>query len=325
MGTEITGLTNNIAYKVEYGSIALATGSMGTVGDGKITGLAPGSIYKVTADTTVYYVKADGTLSLSFSDAAALTGTEITGLTNGTVYKVEYASVILAGGSLGTAGDGRISGLTPGGMYKVTADTTVYYVKADGTLSLSASDAAALTGSEITGLTNGMVYKVELYYTGGGEPGGHTPEKEKGATIKIGDETQSAGTLKTTTSGGVTTTTVTITAKDLENILDKSAKGATITVPITTGADTAVGRLDGQAVKNMENKEATLVIQTDTATYTLPASEINIDGVSKQLGENVSLEDITVNVTIAEPSDAMVTVTENSAADGGYTIVVPAV
>ncbi|MDN4091726.1 hypothetical protein QYF48_02660, partial [Brevibacillus agri] len=73
--------------------------------------------------------------------------------------------VILAEGSLGTAGDGVITGLASGKKYKVTVGTgataAVKYVKADGTLSDQAADAAALVGTEITGLTNGETYKVE--------------------------------------------------------------------------------------------------------------------------------------------------------------------
>ncbi|MCP3761229.1 DUF1533 domain-containing protein [Domibacillus sp. A3M-37] len=68
--------------------------------------------------------------------------------------------VTLAEGSLGTAGNNEITGLTSAKKYKVTEGTTVSYVKADGTLGTLA-DVAALTGAKITGLTNGKTYKVE--------------------------------------------------------------------------------------------------------------------------------------------------------------------
>lgn len=78
-------------------------------------------------------------------------------------------------------------------------------------------------------------------------------------------------------------------------------------------------------VKSMENKDAKLIIKTGSASYTLPASEINIDAISKQLGTNVSLADITVSVSVAVPSDAMAKVVANAEKDGGYTIMTPAV
>lgn len=46
----------------------------------------------------------------------------------------------------------------------------------------------------------------------------------------------------------------------------------------------------------MEKKQAILEIKTKTATYTLPAEQIDIDNVSDMLGENVDLEDIDVEI-----------------------------
>ena len=115
-------------------------------------------------------------------------------------------SVVLAAGSLGTAGNGKITGLTSGTIYKVRADTIDYYVKADGTLSTSASDAAPLTGTEITGLTNG----VDLYGSGIYSPAAETVEADptavptslpirikqaatNGASVVVDGKTQTAG------------------------------------------------------------------------------------------------------------------------------------
>lgn len=73
--------------------VTLATDSVGTAGDKKITGLTATTKYKITVNGATYAVNADGTVSSStdvdFADITALTGTEITGLTNGTTYKVE--------------------------------------------------------------------------------------------------------------------------------------------------------------------------------------------------------------------------------------------
>lgn len=71
--------------------------------------------------------------------------------------------VTLTEGSLGTASNGKITGLTAGSKYKVTVNSETKYVKADGTLSSTEADALNLTGTEITGLSNGISYKVEAY------------------------------------------------------------------------------------------------------------------------------------------------------------------
>ncbi|NLT58570.1 MAG: S-layer homology domain-containing protein, partial [Clostridiales bacterium] len=57
--------------------------SLGTAGDGKITGLTAGTCYVLYVDGEIHYVKADGSVSDRWVDLAPLTGTEITGLENG--------------------------------------------------------------------------------------------------------------------------------------------------------------------------------------------------------------------------------------------------
>ena len=144
--------------------------------------------------------------------------------------------------------------------------------------------------------------------------------------IIVNGESHSAGTSKTSTnSNGKTQTTVTVDTEKLQDILENHGTGSTVTIPVTTGSEVAAGMLTGEMVSIMEDKGSTLVIQTGTATYTLPAGEINIDAVTQQFGTDVSLSDIAVTITIAEPSDETVTVVENAAEEGGYSLVVPAV
>lgn len=100
------------------------------------------------------------------------------------------------------------------------------------------------------------------------------------------------------------------------------AKGErpTVTLPTNATSGVVIGELNGQTVKGMEIKEATLEIKTGTVSYTLPASQINIDAVSAQLGSD--LKDIKVSVKIAEPSADTVKVVEDTAKKNSYQIVV---
>lgn len=195
LGNEITGLTNGETYLVEEFTpaptrVLLDSESLGTAADSKITGLETGKLYMVTQGETISYSKSDGTLTLVEAEAEALVGTEILGLTNGETYLVEEytpapveppveeepveepGTIILDAASLGTAGDGKISELIPGKTYKVIV---IAYVKADGTLTTIESEAEPLTGTDILGLTNGNVYKVEEYPSVAPEP---LPEEE---------------------------------------------------------------------------------------------------------------------------------------------------
>ncbi|MFE8701770.1 hypothetical protein ACFYKX_14315 [Cytobacillus sp. FJAT-54145] len=67
--------------------------------------------------------------------------------------------VKLANGSLGTASDKKITGLTSGKKYMVMLEGKEYGVQSDGTL-VQNSPAQSLEGTEITGLTNGETYEV---------------------------------------------------------------------------------------------------------------------------------------------------------------------
>ncbi len=162
--------------------------------------------------------------------------------------------------------------------------------------------------------------------SGGASSGASSSDADASTPVEVNGQSYSAGTSQTTTgSDGQTTTTVTVDTDKLNTVLNTQGTGATVTIPVTSGSDVASGALTGDMVKTMENKDATLKIQTDAAAYTLPASEINIDAVSSQLGTNVSLSDITVSVSISEPTNATAKVVADAAVEGGFTVQVPAV
>ncbi|MGD8190658.1 Ig-like domain-containing protein [Brevibacillus ginsengisoli] len=69
--------------------------------------------------------------------------------------------VILAVDSLGKVGNGKITNLQAGVKYVVTFGGKTYGVQQNGSLGAENSPAEALAGTEITGLKNGIAYKVE--------------------------------------------------------------------------------------------------------------------------------------------------------------------
>lgn len=76
-------------------------------------------------------------------------------------------------------------------------------------------------------------------------------------------------------------------------------------------------------IKNMEQKQAVLELKTDRATYMVPAQQINIDAISKQLGQAVSLNDITLRLEIGTLTDNMMKIVQGSADKGGFTLAAP--
>lgn len=154
-----------------------------------------------------------------------------------------------------------------------------------------------------------------------------TPSTNIGnTTVIVNGKEESIGKSETTTVNNQTKTTLTIDETQLQERLEAEGNNATVTIPVTdTKADVIIGQLNGQMVKNMENKQATVIVQTSTASYTLPASQINIDAIAQQLGQNISLQDIKINIEIAKPQEETVKVVENAAQQGSFSIMVPPV
>lgn len=149
-----------------------------------------------------------------------------------------------------------------------------------------------------------------------------TPTPDTGVIIIVNGQTETAATSTTTQEGDRTVTTITVDDKKVEEKLKTEGNNATVTIPVKNDAVTVVGQLNGQTVKNMENKEAVLEIKTENVSYTIPASQINIDNISEQIGKQVELKDIKVNVTISTPTQDTVKIVENTAQKNNYQVVV---
>ncbi len=159
----------------------------------------------------------------------------------------------------------------------------------------------------------------------GTQPGGGSGGGSTNNTISVeqdGRSTQVPGTISTDTDGERTTATIKADDAAIRKLVNAGAKGTVITLPVNSGADVVTGQLNGQTVKTMEQREAVLEVKTSNVTYKLPASEINIDDISEQLGQQVELKDIRVDVTIAASSADTVKIVEDTANKDNYQIVV---
>ncbi len=100
-------------------------------------------------------------------------------------------------------------------------------------------------------------------------------------------------------------------------ILDKAIKdmlkdgNLTITIDVKNGSNVVVGNLEGETFKDLKAKNAVLEINTENATYILPASKINIEKIALELGKD--LKDITISIKIEESSDEKTDLAEKNA------------
>ena len=156
-------------------------------------------------------------------------------------------------------------------------------------------------------------------------PSDQTPEPTKpgdGIEIHINGKPIIAATQSTTTIDNKTVTTVTLNDEIVEQQLLQESNQSVVTISVEDETSDVVGKLNGQMVKHMEEKDAILEIKTGSVIYTLPASQINIDDVLNQIGAQNELKDISVNIHISTPSQDTAEIIENIAEKNNYQIVI---
>lgn len=296
---EATGLTNGVTYYFVITASNAGGDSPKSAEVSSIPKTVPG------APTNVTSTAGNGEASVSFTAPADNGGSTITGYTVTSHPGNKTAT--------GTSGPITVTGLTNGTTYTFTVTAT----NTAGTGLPSAASSAVTPHAPSNG--------------GNDDDTGTTiqpttqPPANTGVDILVNGKTENVGTATTTTEGNLTVTTITIDDKKLEQKLDAEGNNAVITIPVNTKADIVAGELNGQTVKNMENKQAVLEVKTENATYTLPAQQINISTISEQLGSAVELKDIKVQVEIAKAAAENVQLLENSTKQGEFSIIAPPV
>jgi uncharacterized repeat protein (TIGR02543 family) len=223
--------------------------------------------------------------------------------------------------------DPERTGYTFGGWYKDAAGTVAWNFDTDlvtGDVTLYAkwtenSSSGDGDGGSDDNTDNGSGV------ASGNQPGGAPVPATDAVIVLVNGREEKIGKSASSTEGDRTVTTITVNPQQLEDKLQAEGQGAVVTIPVSAKSDVIVGELNGQMVKNMEDKQAVLVVQTGKASYTIPSVQVDIGSIAKQLGSTAALEEIKVKVRIAEPEAAMVKVGEAAAGQNGLTLVAPPV
>ncbi|MFH5186323.1 S-layer homology domain-containing protein [Paenibacillus sp. TAB 01] len=171
-------------------------------------------------------------------------------------------------------------------------------------------------------------YKPHKNSSGSGSTSTSTPSANEsstpsqGADVLVNSKAESVGYASTAQVGGRIVTSVVLDPVKMKTKLDGEGQGAIITIPVHSDSDVVIGELNGQLVHSMEEKQAVIEVKTDLASYSLPAQQINIQAISKQLGQNVDLKQINIRIQIAKPAADAVKLVKDSAEQGRFKIVV---
>ncbi|MCD1258977.1 fibronectin type III domain-containing protein [Paenibacillus athensensis] len=149
--------------------------------------------------------------------------------------------------------------------------------------------------------------------------------EQPSADAIINGTPENIGKLKTTEDNGRTVTTVEVDETKLTDKLANLEKGTVITIPISAGSDVVSGELNGRIVQSMEEKSAVVEIKTDTASYALPAQQINIGSLAAKFGEGTELQDIKIRIEIGVPGAETAKAIEQLTGSGQLQLAAPAV
>jgi hypothetical protein len=149
------------------------------------------------------------------------------------------------------------------------------------------------------------------------------PASTTDVDVLVNGKIEKAGTATTTQVDNQSVTTIVVDQKKLDEKLAAEGQHSVVTIPVNVKSDVIVGELNGQMIKNMENKQAVLEIRTEKATYTLPAEQININAILAQLGTNVALQDIKIHIEISVPLADTFKLVQNAALKGEFDLVLP--
>ena len=147
-------------------------------------------------------------------------------------------------------------------------------------------------------------------------------DTESGIDVYVNGQSQTAAKASSEQINGKKVTTITIEDKKIDDKLEKEGNNSVVTIQYNDSSDTLTSNLNGQTVKNMEQKEAILEIKSLNITYSIPASDIDIDDVASKLDDVTSLSDIEVSITISNPAEDTVNLIQNTADENNYSLVV---
>ncbi len=120
--------------------------------------------------------------------------------------------------------------------------------------------------------------------------------------IVNGQVQEQIATARTETRNGQRVTVVSVDEQKLDEKLRNEPNGSTVLIRVANAVNIS-SEWNGRMIKTMEGKEATLQIETSQASYTIPAKELNVDRISRTLGNAIALGDVKLDIEILQASD----------------------
>jgi uncharacterized repeat protein (TIGR02543 family) len=136
--------------------------------------------------------------------------------------------------------------------------------------------------------------------SGSGDSGGSSGSSGGGGSTTGSLPEQKEHEMGTETTDGTTTTTI-VDGDRLESYVETAEEGSGIMIPLSEN-ETSTAQLPLSSFESMAEKEMTLTILSGPVAIDVPASSIDTDAIKGLLGAEGGNADISLSITIAQPS-----------------------
>lgn len=121
------------------------------------------------------------------------------------------------------------------------------------------------------------------------------------ASLTLNGKTLDIGSVSTQTLYGQTTTTVKLDQTKVLRALETNGTKPRFVFQSASAADHFVVEFNGQTLRDMEQREASLELKTADSNYVLTAELLKVDDLNAQLGANFNLQSINIRLSIETP------------------------
>ncbi|MEJ8303877.1 cadherin-like beta sandwich domain-containing protein [Saccharibacillus sacchari] len=111
----------------------------------------------------------------------------------------------------------------------------------------------------------------------------------------------------------------------LTSLLAGEGANPLVVVPVTATADKVSTQLSGEAVQLLQDRGATLRVETTLGSYTLPASELRLAQLGGAPGSNAASDQLKVDITVQRSEANVISALNTRASVSGFTVVQPPV
>ncbi|MFC5404706.1 DUF4838 domain-containing protein [Cohnella soli] len=296
----------------------------------QLTDLTPNAVYKINGATAT----ADGSGNIAIDSSWMGESIAVVKAGNGTTLPDSAAQTVAiparpaAPTTVGktdetypAAGNGTLTGVTTDMEYKASTASTWISISGESVTGLvPATYEVRVKATASTFASLAVTVRVGTTSTPS-DPGKETTTTDTSVKVLVNGKAESVGTAHTSEVNGTKKTTIVVDSAKLQQKLEAEGKHVVVTISVASSSNTIVGELTGQMIKNMQNLEGTLVLQTDKGSYTLPSSQIDIDSIASQFAGRPALSDIVVSVTIAETTAAIQQLADHAANRNHFSIV----